>query len=329
MAAIAVANNKTQKPAPVSQIVADIKNTDRSIREDAASELASNGTPEQAAELCTLLYDHDISVRNLAAEVLVKMSHIAANALLAETASPDHDVRKFAVDIMALIGDRQFVPALVSLLKDKNENVVCSAAEALGRIKDPASVKALIECRKNHPCSELQVIEALGNIGSNEALPILYEVLNSDNVVLAYAAVEAVGKISTPEALNKLLSLLNVKNLPLRSTVLGAILKIANAGSRGDLFKISNGKYVDYLIEAAGSDDINVKSSVIKELAFWGGDKVVSALIVALKDSEQEIVNMALGALRITGDSGLAQIVEALQSGDDTVKKYLIEVSAF
>ena len=69
-------------PPRLSQSVLDLKNPDRSIREEAADELALNGNAENAAELCSYLYDDDITIRNLAAEILVKMGPIAEKALM-------------------------------------------------------------------------------------------------------------------------------------------------------------------------------------------------------------------------------------------------------
>ena len=114
-----------------ADIVARIKDQDRAVREDAAIELMEAARPEHAVELCAMLADSDISVRNLVAEILVKMGMSASEALIKESTSDDNDVRKFVVDTMASIGDRRFVPVLIELLNDPNENVVCSAAEAI------------------------------------------------------------------------------------------------------------------------------------------------------------------------------------------------------
>ncbi len=314
---------------PLSELVASLKSTDRFIREDAANELAQSGDEKQAAELCRLLYDVDISVRNLAAEILVKIGKAATKPLLDESFSPDKDVRKFIVDIMALTGDSAFVPRLVELLNDPNDNVVGSAAEALGRIGRPEAVPALIDCCRLHPLAELQAIEALGNIGSPEAMPVLREKTRSNNIVIVYAAVEALGKIGSPEAAQILFELLGSDNKQLRGTVLSTIIKIAGNGGRKKIDEISGGQIVDMLIDAALSDDPGVRSAVIRELAFWSGPKVTAALIKALNDPDQSIVDLALGALRIAGDSGLDEIKKGIQQGNDLVKKYLIEVSAF
>ena len=313
----------------LSDNVQKLRDSDRMIREDAAYELASNPSPQAAAELCKLLADPDISVRNLVAEVLVKMGPVASEALINEAESSDHDVRKFVADIMALINDERFVPVLIKYLDDKNENVVGSSAEALGHLKNAKAVKPLMEMIKKHPDSSLQAIESLGKIGSNEALPMLSEILDSDNVVLAYAAVEAVGHIGSSKAISKLLDLLKVGNPELRNVVLTTVLKIAGTGNREDLFNATGGKFIEYLVEAAASDDHDVKRAVISELAFWSGDKIVSALIDALEDSHEEIVDLAQGALRIAGNTGLSEILKGLKTARDETKIHLIEISSF
>ncbi len=322
------------KPGAASDValnenVLKLKDSDRMVREDAAYELSSNPTPEAAEQLCALLSDPDISLRNLVAEVLVKMGSVASKALIKEAKSPDHDVRKFVADIMALIKDTEFISVLENMLDDKNENVVGSAAEALGHIGEARAVNSLIKCMKSHPDSSLQAVESLGKIGSDEALPELSIILDSDNVVLAYAAVEAVGKIGSSKAINKLINLLKVGNPELRNVVLTTVLKIAGTGNREDLFNVTGGRFIDYLVEAAASDDMDVKKAVLSELAFWSGDKVVGALVDSLDSDNEEIINLAQGALRICGNSGINRFVEGLKNARDESRIVLIEVSSF
>jgi len=273
MSAPPTSSNKagTNFTAGISETVARLKDPGRMEREEAASLIISNPTPARAAELCRLLYDPDISVRNLVAEVLVKMGETAVEALIAEAFSPDHDVRKFAVDIMAMINDRRFIPILIDLLQDRNENVVGSAAEALGNVISSDAVEPLIGCIKTHPDSSPQAIEALGKIGSARALPVLFELLESDSIVLEYAAVESIGLIRSPEAINKLSNLLQVGNPELRNVVLTTILKLAGTGNRDGILEEIGGKFVDYLVGAVASDDMEVKKAALSEMAFWTG----------------------------------------------------------
>jgi len=329
VASIKVDETSKKTHVQLSELVQKLKGSDRMEREDAAYEITASPKPEIAAELCSLLSDPDISVRNLVAEILVKIGAVSTDALINEVSSTDHDVRKFVVDIMALVNDQKFVPILIKLLSDSNENVVGSAAEALGKITNSIAVEPLIKCIHSHPDSSLQAIEALGNIGSVEALPVLFEQLESENVVLAYAAVEAIGKIGSPDAVKKLLSLMNVNNSELRSVVLTTILKNVGSGGRDELFNASGGKFVDYLVEASSSDDLAVKKAVISELAFWSGDNVVESLIKVLDKSDEEIVDLAQGALRIAGSTGLNAVINGVEKGSDSIKIYLIEISSF
>ena len=320
---------RTNFMAGISETVARLKDPDRMEREEAASLIISNPNPAQAAELCRLLYDSDIAIRNLVAEVLVKMGETAGDALINEASSPDHDVRKFVVDIMALINDQRFIPVLINLLKDKNENVVGSAAEAIGHVVSSDAVEPLIECIKTHPDSSPQAIEALGKIGSTRALPVLFELLESENIVLEYAAVESIGKIRSPEAINKLLHLLQVGNPELRNAVLTTILKLAGTGKRDRIIEAIGSKFADYLVEAAASDDMEVKKAALSEMAFWTGDKVVAALIRVINYPDQEVVDLAQGALRVAGNSGLNEIIKALEDSPDPIKMQLIEIASF
>ena len=58
-------------------------------------------------------------------------------------------------------------------------------------------------------------------------------------------------------------------------------------------------------------------------------DEVVEALIIVLEYPDEEVVELAQGALRINGSSGLKSVIEGVNKGSDTTKQYLIEISSF
>jgi len=85
-----------------------------------------------------------------------------------------------------------------------------NAAEALRRIGTPEAIKVvedtasdLLQALQQDQDPEVRVsaAEALGEIGSEDAVPTLIQVLQDENVGVRRRVARALGRIGTPEAL--------------------------------------------------------------------------------------------------------------------------------
>ncbi|HJL42429.1 MAG TPA: HEAT repeat domain-containing protein [Myxococcales bacterium LLY-WYZ-16_1] len=133
--------------------------------------------------------------------------------------------RKYCEHAVDVVGDQEIaaaVPGLIAMLKAPHTNVpddnhVQDAAKALGEIKDPAAVDALVAAldmkagTSSEPRDKMAnraneaIAEALGEIGAEEATPALLELMDAsrnDHVVLK--AVRALGQIEDERAVEKL-----------------------------------------------------------------------------------------------------------------------------
>jgi HEAT repeat protein len=101
------------------------------------------------------------------------------------------------------------VPELIAALEDTEMRVRVKAAEALGSIKDPRPVEALVELFGD-PSRELwaAVYGALARIGP-PAVPALLEALESSDWARRWKAVHLLGEIRDPAAVAVLVALLN------------------------------------------------------------------------------------------------------------------------
>lgn len=163
-------------PAVIALLDA-LKDTNAGVRGFAVAALATWGREVKAsiASMLPLLHDSDANVRLAAADAL---GELFRGATLQEKAA---------------------AMELVSALKDSDERVVSAALVALGRLKSPDAVPALIPLCKN-PEIGRAAIEALGNIGpaAHDAEEALFAALNSEDT--RKAAAEALGKIKADPA---------------------------------------------------------------------------------------------------------------------------------
>lgn len=92
-------------------------------------------------------------------------------ALVGVLEDPDADIRQRALEALAEHGSVEAVPAVAERVGDRDPAVQAAAIQALGRLKDPQGVDALIRVATDD--RRLDAIWALGEIGDPKALPLL------------------------------------------------------------------------------------------------------------------------------------------------------------
>ncbi len=104
---------------------------------------------------------------------------------------------------------RETVDTLCQLVQTGDEADRCYAARTLGLLRDSASIETLIERLRDEDLDvAIDAAEALGNIGSPEAMPALIESLEKDpsGEVCTMVAI-ALGKIGNTDAIDPLLKI--------------------------------------------------------------------------------------------------------------------------
>jgi HEAT repeat protein len=99
------------------------------------------------------------------------------------------------------IGDVCAVPVLIEELKDENETVRWTAAEALGKMGDTGAVPALIEALQDNHDVRVRAAGALGLIGDASAIPHLIEALQDERYFVRVAAADGLRKIGDSDTL--------------------------------------------------------------------------------------------------------------------------------
>nr|WP_281276735.1 HEAT repeat domain-containing protein [Geomonas terrae] len=105
-------------------------------------------------------------LRNSAVESLERIGEPAVEKLCAHLEDPDHDLRKFIIDILGNIRCAACVPLLVRALDDEDMNVRVAAAENLGKIGDRSALPHLLKVLDGGEIwFKFTVLDALSSIG--------------------------------------------------------------------------------------------------------------------------------------------------------------------
>ncbi|MCX7875667.1 MAG: hypothetical protein N2321_05785 [Melioribacteraceae bacterium] len=232
----------------------------------------------------------DISVRNLAGEVLLKLGSNAVDAMIEFDHQNDDDTLKFIVDILGLIGDQRaslFVMGILS--SSENDNVILACIEALGNLRYENSVEVLMLFYDRNELYKPTIVEALGKIGSAEALGFLtakfstedeltqYSILESlgflGNIETFFFLLEQVNNVSGPLVIPLITSLSNLKerfslDIPFDNKMKSLLVYTINEGT------IENKKVAFNLIESFDDKDI-----LIASLSLYGEDPELDEMI--------------------------------------------------
>jgi len=231
---------------------------------------------------------------------------------------------------------------LLSGLTDESKMVRCGAAQALGQIKDPSTVPALLVALndKNDRIRWLTA-EALGHIKDTATVSALLVALKDKNNMVRWGATQALRQFKDPSIVTALLVALKDKNDEIRcvaTQVLGQIkhpsripallvaLKDTDATVRWRtaevLGQIKDTSTVPALLDALKDKDDMVRLFAAQALRQFKEPSTVPALLVALKDKDDRIRWSATEALgQIKDPSALPALLDALKNGDDIVRR--------
>ncbi len=119
-------------------------------------------------------------------------------------------------------------PILRDALKSQDKEEKLSAVRAIGMLRDPKIVDALLTSAKDQDIDiRKATVIALGDIASKQAVPILIEVLKDEDWLLRGDSALALGKISDPRAVPPLFDLLNDPDQYVRDNALQALQGLA------------------------------------------------------------------------------------------------------
>lgn len=174
------------------------------------------GLPQFSYHVVPFVTSHDISVRNLAGEILLKLGSNSVDAMIQFDHQDDNDTLKFIIDVLGLIGDQRASLFIMGILSaSENDNVILACIEALGNLRYEGSVDVLMLFYDRNELYKPTTVEALGKIGSRAALNFLITKFPSEDELTQYSILESLGQLGDMETFFFLLEQVNTITGPL------------------------------------------------------------------------------------------------------------------
>ncbi|MCL1925777.1 MAG: HEAT repeat domain-containing protein [Syntrophorhabdaceae bacterium] len=243
-AADSLANGDVRAVYPLIQA---LKDPHPGVQEAAASSLISIGGEVTAWMVLPLLREEAL-LSNMAMVILREIGPATLRHLSPLLRDKDDDIRKFAIELVADLGGREYMDKLVERLKwDLNPNVRAVAAKALGDLRCHETLPNLVAALKDVEWVRFAVLESLCLLKDAEAVEPILELLNDPSSTTRRFAIETLGVIGSPLAGKALLSFLEKTNENERRVVLMSLLRIG--------IPLPGGRYSEDLFAAFLEED--------------------------------------------------------------------------
>ncbi len=256
------------------------------LQEAAEISLRKINGPETVEALIPLLNHKDPSVRNIVIDILRDIGDQNLDSLIALLDSEDRDVRIFVADILGSIKSVIVVMPLCNLLlNDPDVNVRQQAAVSLGNIGHPEAIKCLKKALNDEEWVQFSVIEAFKKIKDPSSVKYLLDFLGKGSEMVDSMIIETLGEIGTVKVVPVLFSKLREYSSYLRLKVVEAIVKILGEQIKFTFSEEEKREFLNYLREALQDEDEEIQEVAIKGLGYLG-------LPEASKDIFQKILEI-------------------------------------
>ena len=210
---------------PLCDLITD---NDKGVRNSVGYLLVNNATEKISQKIVPHISSPDISIKNFAGEILLKIGSKAVDAMLEYIDVGDDDDKKFVIDILGLVRDNRANSKITKVLNsNENENVILACIEALGNLRAEKSLYHIMAFYEINELYKPTVIETLGKIGSPAALGFIlskYEEENDD--LIKFSIIESFGLIGDEETFFFLLAELNEEKGPLVWPIIKSIYNL-------------------------------------------------------------------------------------------------------
>lgn len=208
----------------VQVLTSMLNDEDKGVRDSVSTTLIFNGNPLIPKYVVPFVSSPEISVRNLAGEVLLRIGDPAVDDMIAYIDAGNDDDKKFVIDILGLIGSDRSVEKIVEVLRNNaNENVILACLEALGNIANPETLPVLIEFYESSELYKPTIIEALGKMNSQETLDFIMAKYVIEDDLTKFSIIESLGLIGDENTFFFLLTELAKTKGPFVGPIIGSL----------------------------------------------------------------------------------------------------------
>ncbi len=269
--------NESLTDEMVEDVCALVEDRDKGVGNTVDLMLSINPSPQIPVHLIKYVSSPNISARNLAGEILLKIGGNSVAAMLAYIPDGSNDDKKFIVDILGLIGDRRSAPEILELLKiNKNENVVMACIEALGNLKCVESLDFMILIYDDNELFKPTIIEALGKIGTEMALNFIVSRFGEEDDLTKFSMIESLGLVGNEDSFYFLISELNRTSGPLVWPIIESIFSLKEKYHLDVPF---DEKMKNSILQTIEEADSKYKKSAVNLIIPFAGDDIALACL--------------------------------------------------
>jgi HEAT repeat protein len=287
------------------------------VRKEAVAVLAAArplGAEGVHALICLLRASDNAGLRNSAVESLEMLGEEAVEALCAQLGDPDHDLRKFVIDILGSIGCPSCLPLLVHALNDADPNVRVAAAENLGKIGDPDALPHLLQVLNGGDVwLKFTVLDALALIGAPVPLASLTPLLGEN--LLRRAIYDCLAALGDAQCLPLLLDGVQDRAKKAREAAAVALIRVRGRLAAADqsalvdlpLKKLKGSTGANGVISSLNCCDAGAQESLIKLAGIIGDERAALGLLSVAR--EERLRGACLDAFRGIGPAALPELL--------------------
>ncbi len=262
-----------------------IETEDKAVLNEFSFKVGRSRNENIAKAIVEYISSRDSRIRNLSGEILISMGEAAVQPLIDYLPDKGKHEQKFAIDVLGLIGDKRAEePILETLQSQKDENVILACIEALGNIGSEKAVPYLVNLYGVNEVFVPTIIEALGKIGSPDAVGLLLSAYPKQDALTKFTIIESLGNIGDESAFYFIYSELPNLEGPLAWVAILSIYKIAE---RLNIEIPFEEKFKSKLLETIYEGDSQYKQAAIYLALNFDDKEVLESLFAAIGEDPE------------------------------------------
>jgi len=315
-----------------------LSENDKGVRNAASMFIISSQDSRFAKHVVPFVASKDIAVRNLAGEVLLKLGSNAVDAMIEFDHENDDDNIKFIVDVLGLIGDQRASLFVMGILSGtENDNVILACIEALGNLRYENAVEVLMLFYDRNELFKPTIVEALGKIGSTEALGFLTAKYPNEDELTQYSILESLGYIGNIETFFFLLEQINNVSGVLVIPLITSLAKLKERFSLDIpfdnkmksllMYTINEGTLENKKVAFDLIDSFDDKDILFASLSIYGEDPELDEMIKSKLFRNAEYIYREISKVINSKQKNLRQILNLFIQSIAYVVEYQIPVN--